>query len=304
MTGTTRNLAASVRDRLLNRARRENLPFGELLQRYGIERFLYRLGLSGHKERFVLKGGAMLVVWHGDLARATRDVDFLGIGANSTDELTRIVQEICGVEVPDDGIVFDAGSVAAEEIMEAAQYRGVRVSLRGLLGQAVVPIQLDVGFGDVVIPRPIEAEYPTLLDFPSPLIKLYTKETAVAEKLEAMTRLGTVNSRMKDFYDIWFLSRTTEFDGETLAKAVTETFKRRETSLREPPSSFEAGWASEERQKAQWSAFGRRLRVQAPELSELTRDVVGFLAPVLVSCAEGRPFKMKWVAPGPWRPGA
>jgi hypothetical protein len=216
--------------------------------------------------------------------------------------VAEVVREICGVEVEDDGIVFETGSVTAEEIMEAAQCTGVRVSLTGRLGEAVVPIQLDVGFGDVVVPGPVDVEYPTLLDFPSPLLRVYTRETAVAEKLEAMTRLGVVNSRMKDFYDIWSLSRSADFQGETLAKAITETFRRRDTSLSKLPASFDAGWASEERQKAQWSAFRRRLlSSEAPELSELIREVVTFLAPVLVACAEGRPFTMKWVAPGPWR---
>jgi hypothetical protein len=189
------NMAASVHARLAERARRTDRPFQEILQYYAMERFLYRLCRSPYAERFVLKGALMLRVWDAPTARPTKDVDLLGRMANSLDNLSNIVREICVVEVEPDGLVFKEATVKAGRIKPDADYQGVRVRFDGLLGKARIAMQLDVGFGDVVMPGPQDIDYPTLLDLPAPRLKGYPRESVIAEKFEAMVKLGTLNSR-------------------------------------------------------------------------------------------------------------
>ncbi len=219
-----KNMAASVHARLAEIARRTGRPFQELLQYYAMERFLYRLSKSPHAARFVLKGALMLRVWDAPMARPTKDIDLLGRLENSLENLSTVVREICAVDVEPDGLVFRPATVKSERIRED------RIRFDGLLARARIAMQLDVGIGDVMVPGPVEIAYPTLLDFPAPRLKGYPRETAIAEKFEAMVKLGTLNSRMKDFYDIWLLSRQFDFDGPTLAQAVC------------PPSFPRARW--------------------------------------------------------------
>jgi len=207
-------------------------PFQELLQYYAMERFLYRLSKSPHSARFVLKGALMLRVWDAPMARPTKDIDLLGRLENSLENLSTVVREVCAVDVEPDGLVFRPPTVKSERIREDADYQGVRIRFEGSLGTARIAMQLDVGIGDVMVPGPVDIVYPTLLDFPAPRLKGYPRETAIAEKFEAMIKLGTLNSRMKDFYDIWLLSRQFDFDGPTLAQAVTATFANRGTALK------------------------------------------------------------------------
>ncbi len=225
-----KNHAASVHARLLRLAHDTKRPFQELLQYFGMERFLYRLGRSGHAEQFVLKGALMLRVWDAPTARPTRDVDLLGRLDNSPENLARVVGEVCDVDVEPDGAVFKASTVRAKRIKEDADYEGVRVLFQGLLGKARIPMQIDVGFGDVLVSGPQPLTYPTLLDMPAPMLKGYPRESVVAEKFEAMVKLGTLNSRMKDFYDLWYMARRFDFDGALLARAVSATFSNRKTA--------------------------------------------------------------------------
>ena len=199
-----KNLPASIHQKLLNLARIENRPLNELLQYYAIERFLYRLGESRHHQNFILKGGQMLKVWNAPSARPTIDIDLLGRTDNSAENLESIVRECCLIE-SDDGVIFDTESVKSEPIRKDAEYQGVRITVKGELGKIRLHLQIDFGFGDAVIPAPIEIELPQLLNAGKPSLLGYTPESSIAEKFQAMVALDLTNTRMKDFYDIWLL---------------------------------------------------------------------------------------------------
>jgi nucleotidyltransferase AbiEii toxin of type IV toxin-antitoxin system len=253
------NLAASVQARLQNRARASKRPFQELLQYYAMERFLYRLSQTPHRARFVLKGALILHVWDAPLARATKDIDFLGRLDNALENLERVIREVCAADVDPDGMVFDPATVKTERIKEDADYEGVRVRFVGLLGKARVAMQLDVGFGDVVTPGAQDITYPVLLDFPAPALAGYPRETVVAEKFQAMVYLRTLNSRMKDFYDVWLLASQFAFDGAVLAQAIAATFANRETAIDVAPIAFTPDFTEQVSTLAQWTAFRKKL---------------------------------------------
>jgi len=299
---TVKNIEASVHSRLQNHARATKRPFQELLQYYAMERFLYRLSQSPHRSRFVLKGALMLHVWDAPLARATKDVDFLGRLDNSLENLQRVVREVCTAEVEPDGMVFDPATVRTERIKEDADYEGVRVRFVGLLGKARVTMQVDVGFGDVVTPGEENISYPALLDFPAPELSGYPRETVVAEKFQAMVYLRTINSRMKDFYDVWLLGSQFAFDGNLLAKAIAATFANRGTSIELAPIAFTPDFTEQSSTLAQWTAFRNRLpNAQCPEkLSDVVTFLAELLLPVARACATGETFERRWTPGGPW----
>ncbi len=296
------NLPASVHARLTDRARREGRPFQELLEYYGMERFLYRLSVSEHADRFVLKGALMLRVWDAPASRPTRDIDLRGRTDNSPENLARIVTAVCDVEVEPDALVFDPSTVKAVRIKEDADYEGVRVTFLGRLERARIPMQVDVGFGDIVVPAASEIRYPTLLDFPAPTLKGYPRETVVAEKFEAMVKLGTLNSRMKDFFDIWLMSRQFEFDGRLLGTAIASTFQNRGTTIDPDTVALTTEFSESPTAAAQWRAFLRRSKIMnAPdELRDAVVDIAEFLRPVIDGAIAGR-FDKRWSARGPWR---
>ena len=214
------NIGASVRARLLARARVEQTVFQILLTRYALERFLYRLSVSDQRERFVLKGAMLFAIWQDDPFRPTRDLDLLGHGDPDPATVAASIRSICSVELPDDGVVFDVAGVEAAPIRDEDEYPGVRVRTGATIAGARLPIQLDVGFGDVIPPEAIEIEYPALLDAPAPILRAYPPETVVAEKTEAIVSLGIANSQMKDFYDLWMIAQTFAFGGDNLANAT------------------------------------------------------------------------------------
>lgn len=296
------NLAASVQARLQNHARASKRPFQELLQYYAMERFLYRLSMTPHRTRFVLKGALMLHVWKAPLARATKDLDFLGRLDNSLENLEHVARDFCTVDVEPDGMVFDPATVKTERIKEDADYAGVRVRLVGLLGRARVTMQLDVGFGDVVTPGAQDITYPALLDFPAPALSGYPRETVIAEKFQAMIYLRTLNSRMKDFYDMWLLARQFAFDGAVLAKAIAATFANRKTAIDVAPIAFTPDFTEQASTRAQWRAFRKKLpNAECPEtLAEVTPFLAGFLLPIARACATGESFEQRWPPGGPW----
>ncbi len=296
----TRDIAASVHQRLLNRARAEGRPFNEVLQHFAMERFLYRLGRSAYRERFVLKGAMMLSAWQAPPSRYTRDIDLQGRMDNAVESVVSAVQAICQEPAPEDGLRFAAETVAGDRILEAANYEGVRVRLVAYLGKARIPLRIDVGFGDPVVPGPSLIRLPTLLEFPPPELQGYSRESTIAEKFQAMVYLGAINTRMKDFYDIWLLA--THFDGRTLAQAIRETFRARQTALPASPTVFGDAFAQEEKQ-VQWAAFARQHRLpDAPAaLSEAVHLIAAFPQPVLHSLAVGEPFRGYWPPGGPWQ---
>lgn len=274
-----KNLAASVHQRLLNVARETGRPFNEVLQYFAMERLLYRLSCSPYRDSFVLKGALLFRVWDVPDSRATRDIDFLAFLDNSPERIASIFREVCALD-DDDGLLFDPDSVAARKIKEDADYEGVRVRFRGLLGKARITMQVDVGFGDKVHPDVVRAKYPVILDLPAPSLRMYPPETVVAEKAEAMVRLGNLNSRMKDFYDIWRLSRQFEFDDAVLSEAIMQTFENRGTDLM-PFNELEADLLENKTLEKQWTAFLAKSGVPGPEsFQEVLDQIAAFLGPL------------------------
>lgn len=297
-----KNPAASVRARLLNLSRQRKEEFQLVLSEFAIERLLYRIGVSAQAERFVLKGAMLFKLWPGEPHRATWDLDLLGRGASGVADVLAVVREFCAIECSD-GIVFDPASVAGEEIRSADEYAGVRVRLYAWLDQARIPVQVDVGFGDVVVPPPLRERYPTLLGHPPPTILVYPREAVVAEKLEAMVSLGVMNSRMKDFYDVQALASRFAFAGPALTQAVRATFLRRKTPFPagEPLALTREFLGAPERQ-TQWRAFLRRERLDAtPDAGQLADSLRRFLGPVLAAAARGEVLRASWPPGGPWR---
>jgi hypothetical protein len=273
-----------------------------VLEYYAMERFLYRLARSPHAGRLVLKGALMFRVWGAPASRPTRDIDLLARLENTVEAVVPVFREVCALAVEPDGMVFDPASVAGASIKDAADYAGVRVTFLGTLQNARVNMQVDIGFGDVVTPGPILTNYPTLLALPAPRLSGYPRETVVAEKFEAMVKLGLVNSRMKDFYDLWLLARRFDFDGPTLAEAVARTFAHRRTAIVPLPFALTPAFAADPSKRAQWKGFVRKARLDDPpvELAMVTGELGPFLVPVAEAVAAGAPFDRKWQAPGPW----
>jgi hypothetical protein len=303
MNGKTKNIAASVHQRLLNKSRESSRPFNELLQHFAIERFIYRLSKSPHAEKFILKGALMFAAWTGSMSRPTMDIDLLGKIENSLELIVTVIKDACAMEVENDGIVFHKDTVTAARITEDADYKGARVMLRGNLGSIRLFLQIDIGFGDVIVPGPRKVEYPVLLDFPPPKLDGYTMESTLAEKFQAMVKLGLLNSRMKDFYDIWFLSRTFDFKGETLVEAIEKTFEKRKTPLPNAPTIFNPSFMRDENKQAQWQGFINKAKLgDAPASFEnVVAGIKVFLQPVVAANIDRKNFRFYWTAPGPWR---
>jgi hypothetical protein len=298
----TKNVAASIHQRLLNHARANGRPFNEVLQYFALERFLYRLGCSPFRQQFVLKGALMLTAWQSPYARPTRDIDLLGRTDNAVEHIVSTFQVICRETAPEDGLVFDADSVAGESIIEAAGYAGVRVRFAAHLGKARIPMQIDIGFGDPVVPAPSPVKLPTILDLPVPELQGYTRESMIAEKVQMIVYLAEVNSRMKDFYGVWWLATHFDFDGSLLAQAIHETFQWRQTPLSLTSVAFSGRFTKDETKQGQWRAFIRRLRLDdAPStLSEATENIAAFILPVFQALVEQEHFDQYWQPGGPW----
>lgn len=278
-----KNLPASVKARLLNLAESRQESFNELQVRYGIERLLYRLGQSRHADRLLLKGAMLFVLWDGRTPRPTRDVDFLGFGEIEKEAVASVFREIIATPVAPDGMEFMPQTVTAEEIREGKEYGGIRVRLVAHLGTGRIPLQIDVGSGDAVTPGPENTDFPVLLDFPSPRVRAYPVYTVVAEKFEAIVSLGIRNTRMKDFHDLWFLSRRFDFDGETLHRALLATFGRRKTSLDGELLPFTAGYISDADRQVQWQGFLTRNGLNGPPVKfpEVMTALRKFIGPIL-----------------------
>ncbi len=297
-----KNVTGSVHQRLLNIARQTDRRFNDLVQYYADERWLYRLAQSQHGERFVLKGALMLIVWKTPVMRPTRDIDLLGRVSNDLESVRSVIAEICQTPVEDDGLVFDANSVATERIAEDADYEGVRAKFLGRLGNTRIAMQIDIGFSDVITPGSVPITYPAILDYPAARIQAYNRETVIAEKLEAMVKLGELNSRMKDFFDIWLLAGNFVFDGRTLADAVRRTFEQRQTRLEAEPVCFTDPFAKNPAKQTQWSAFVRRshLANAPPEFSGVIEHVRSFLQPLVFVLVERNESPGHWRRGGPW----
>jgi len=296
------DLGASVRQRLLNQSRAQNRPFQEVLQYFAMERFLYRLARSPNADRFILKGALLLTAWRAPLSRPTMDIDLAGRTNNQLDHIKEIVGAVCEIAVDPDGVDFNRASIVVSRIKEDADYEGVRVQFHAILARARIPMQLDIGFDDVITPGPTEIEYPTLLDFPAPMLRAYPKETVVAEKLEALTILGMLNSRIKDYYDLALLSRMYHFEGERLAEAIRATFHHRGTGIESEPIGLTQAYCDDPARILQWRAFVRRSRFgdEIGDLTHLVEEVRRFALRVLSTVALETSFKAYWKPGGPW----
>jgi len=299
------NIAASVRQRLLNLIRETGDDANLVWSRYAVERLLYRLSVSEYADDFVLKGAALFLAWTGQPYRPTVDLDLLGHGENSSEHVEDVFRSMCRINVEPDGLFFDPDTVKAEPIREDREYEGQRVTLVAFLGKARIPVRVDIGFGDVVTPKPEEIAYPTLLAFPAPRIRACPRETVVAEKLQAMVVLGMANSRMKDFYDLHVLARDFDFDGATLTRAIKATFERRKTAVpAETPLALTDEFGRDGTKTVQWNAFIRKsgLGEGAPDLPEVISQLREFLLPPVRATFAGSPAPKRWAAGGPWVP--
>lgn len=299
---SVRNISASVRDRLLNKARAEKQDFNLLLTRYALERMLYRLSISKQRDQFLLKGALLFDLWFDVPHRPTHDADFLGFGSAEIPHIEEIFRDICRIEV-EDGIAFQPDTVKAAEIRKEANYAGVRVTLLGMLDSARCAVQIDIGFGDAVVPGPDEVHYPVILgEMPGPHLHVYPRYTVVAEKLEALTSLGMLNSRMKDYFDLWILAKHSDFDGQILSRAVAATFERRRTAV---PTGVPIGLSDEfinDAQKGkQWQGFLRKNALDPMSLATVVVDLRDFLMPVLAAIAAGGSHDYPWRAVAGWQ---
>ena len=245
----------------------------------------------------------MFAAWQAPISRPTMDMDLLGFTNNSIDAMVAVTQAICTQVVEPDGLNFEPESVEGERIVEDADYAGVRVRFRGSLGTARITMQLDIGFGDVVVPQPAMVEYPTILPLPAPRLRGYSRESVIAEKFEAMVKLGMLNSRMKDFFDVWLLARQFDFEGRALATAIAQTFATRRTVIPAEPIALTDAFAADTSKQAQWQSFIRTSRRQhAPDiLADVITTLAVFLEPIVKALASGQAFEHVWQAPGPWR---
>lgn len=276
-----KNLAASIRQQLLNLAHERDEVFQLTLTRFGLERLLYRLSRSEHADRFLLKGAMLFSAWSEVPYRSTRDLDLAGSGDAEPDQVHTVFEGLCRLAVEPDGLELRPDTIRVEEIREPSEYAGVRVRLDGYLGTARIPLQVDIGFGDVVTPAPSRITYPTLLDLPAPELLAYPPATVVSEKFQAMVALGIANTRMKDFYDVWMLAQEIELDAAELADAIQATFDRRSTPLPDdlPIALREEYWDSRHRE---WDAFLRKNRLpEEVSLGEVGRRLIEFIEPAL-----------------------
>jgi predicted nucleotidyltransferase component of viral defense system len=277
----SRNNAASIRARLKNIADKEGKQFDFILMLYFVERLLFRLSMSRYCEQFVLKGGLLLYLIMNEKARATKDIDLLAREtAADLDALRDIFADISAIP-SDDAVTYDTGSITAERIKEDADYEGVCIKITARLGNVRKLLQFDIGFGDVVVPKPETWEYPTLLHMEKPLIKAYSKESVIAEKFEAMLYLAELNSRMKDFYDIYSLCTGFDFDGRVLYEAISQTLIRRGTHTPHEPTVFSKDFAESKDKAAQWGAFKRRTNVgDGMDFPKVIETITTFLKPL------------------------
>jgi len=297
-----KNVHQSIHDKLRNKARHSGRPFQEMLEYYAIERFLYRLSQSEHSNKFVLKGALIILAWGVPLRRPTRDIDLRAFTENDIENLVGIITEICNQTVDQDGMLYDPESISATRIIEDADYQGLRIRLWAYLGKAKVPLQVDLVFADEITPSKIFVEYPTILELPPPKLFGYPRESVIAEKLQAMVFLGVMNSRMKDFYDLWLLSTKFNFTGSSLMPAILQTFNNRGTEIPDAvPDALSMKFAQDK--QIEWSAFLRRSGYDQEDILDfgvVIESLKKFLLPPLLAAARQEPFHKSWKEAGSW----
>lgn len=281
MEKAKKNLEESIYSRLKNVARQRKRPVQEVLKYYAMERFLYRLSVSSYQTNFYLKGGLMLMVWDPMSHRATVDIDLLAKTSNSIANLQKIINEVCAIEVIPDGLKFASETLKLAEAQLEAEYHGISAAFSAHLFTAKLPMRIDFGFSDTILPHPAKVKYPTLLDFPAPELKGYTPQTSIAEKFESIIRLGFANTRMKDFYDIWLLIQQFDFDRQELQGIIQQVLKNRGTSAEAPPIAFLESFYDNQIKKDKWNAFLRDISHEPISLEKVIRDLRIFFTSVL-----------------------
>ena len=274
-----------------------------MLGRYAIERFLYRLGRSPYRDKFAVKGATLFTLWTGHTHRPTKDLDLLGQGSSAIGDVEQTIRGICEIQ-EEDGLVFDRASVEGTKIKEDDEYDGVRVKLLADLAGARIPMQIDIGFGDAVYPEPELASFPVLLHMEAPLIRAYPREASIAEKFQAMILLDIRNSRMKDFYDIWFIANTWTFDMASLRRAILASFERRGSATPTGvPFALTDDFLNDPRKTQQWSAFVNRLNPgeKAPSLEEVGTVLRAFLLPCISDDSPTKPDILSWTPNQGWK---
>ena len=298
-----KNTAASIRARLLALAQSKGEDYQRVLGRFAIERFLYRLGRSPYRDKFAIKGATLFTLWTGQTPRPTKDLDLLGRGSSSIEEVEQTIRAICGIHEGEDGITFDIASVEGTTIKGDDEYEGVRIKLRAELAGAQIPMQIDIGFGDAVSPEPELVSFPVLLPMEAPFIRAYPREASIAEKFHAMVKLDIRNSRMKDFYDIWFMANTWTFDMASLRKAILSSFERRGTAIpTEVPFALTEEFLNDPQKKQQWTAFVSRLNpgIKVPSFEEVGAMLRTFLLPCISGTSLTQADIRSWTASHGW----
>jgi Uncharacterized conserved protein len=304
MSQTDEGRAESIRRRLRNEVRRRGEDVQFALERYAMERLLFRLGASAHRERFVLKGAMLFALWGGSAYRPTRDLDFTGYGASDTGSVLDSFREICNIAEVDDGLVFDGATMRSEAIRDQSEYVGLRIHLKATLGRSRIPLQIDIGFGNAIEPAPDDVEFPTLLNNPPPMIRAYPREAVVAEKMHALVILGERNSRFKDFYDLFVLASRFSFEGARLTNAIAATFERRSTTIELAlPVALAPRFYEDAGRSEQWRAYlSRNALPDAPSDFTSVGDLLQrFLGPLWNTLAASQSLNAAWPPGGPWR---
>ncbi len=276
-----KNLEESIYSRLKNVAKQRKRPVQEVLKYYAMERFLYRLSVSPHQGSFFLKGGLMLMVWDPMSHRATVDIDLLAKTSNSIANLQKIINEICAIEVIPDGVMFASQSLKLSEAQLEAEYHGISATFSAQLFTAKLPMRIDFGFSDTILPQPAKVKYPTLLDLPAPELKGYTPQTSIAEKFESIIRLGFANTRMKDFYDIWLLIQQFDFDRKELQGIIQQVLKNRGTIVEAPPIAFLESFYDNSIKRDKWNSFLKDISHEAIPLEKVMLDLRGYFGELM-----------------------
>jgi hypothetical protein len=287
--------AASVLARLLNRSRSTGENYNLLLSRFVIERLLYRLSVSPHAGGFVLKGALLFALWYDTPHRPTKDADLLGFGADDADTLRAVFTAVCAIDA-DDGVRYDTESMRVAPIREDNIYGGMRLTLLAFVGSARLPVQVDIGFGDAITPAPELVAYPTLLDgMDAPRLRTYPVYTVIAEKFHAMVVLGAPNSRMKDFFDVALIAKSSELEGHVLVEALRATFGRRNTTFpATTPIALTQEFAINPAKQRQWEAFLNKATLPAADLTEIVALIERLLVPVVAAVAAGDSMDSTW----------